>query len=42
MYTTHVNGRDVLMATSTDGRVRQRLTSSVGDIREPAWGPYAR
>jgi len=42
MYTTQAGGRDILMATTTDGRVRQRLTSNVGDIREPAWGPYAR
>jgi TolB protein len=42
MYTTQAGGRDVLMASSTDGRVRQRLSSSVGDIREPAWGPFAK
>jgi len=42
MYTTQAAGRDVLMASSTDGRVRQRLSSSLGDIREPAWGPFAK
>lgn len=42
MYTTQAGGRDVLMASSTDGRVRQRLSSSLGDIREPAWGPFAK
>jgi TolB protein len=42
MYATTQGGRDSLMATSVDGRVKQRLSSSLGDIREPAWGPYAR
>jgi TolB protein len=30
------------MAISVDGRVRQRLSSSLGDIREPSWGPFQR
>ena len=42
MYATQQGGRDTLMATSIDGRVKQRLTSSLGDIREPSWGPFAR
>jgi len=42
MYATTQGGRDSLMATSVDGRVKQRLSSSLGDIREPSWGPYAR
>jgi hypothetical protein len=32
----------IVMAISIDGRVRQRLSSSLGDIREPAWGPFLR
>jgi TolB protein len=42
MYATQQGGRDTLMAISVDGRVRQRLTSSLGDIREPSWGPFTR
>jgi TolB protein len=42
MYATQSGGRDTLMATSIDGRVKQRLSSSLGDIREPAWGPFAK
>lgn len=42
MYTTQQGGRDSLMATSIDGRVKQKLSSSLGDIREPAWGPFVR
>lgn len=40
MYATQSGGRDSLVAASVDGRVRQRLTSSLGDIREPTWGPF--
>jgi TolB protein len=42
MYATQQSGRDSLMATSVDGRVKQRLSSSLGDIREPSWGPFLR
>jgi TolB protein len=42
MYATQAGGRDSLVAVSVDGRVRQRLTSSAGDIREPTWGPFAK
>jgi TolB protein len=42
MYSTRSGGRETLMATSVDGRIRQRLTSSLGDIREPAWGPFGK
>ncbi|NLD67447.1 MAG: Tol-Pal system protein TolB [Limnobacter sp.] len=41
MYATGTGGRDSLVAASVDGRVRQRLTSNLGDIREPTWGPFA-
>lgn len=40
MYTTRAGGREYLMAVSVDGRIKQRLSSSTGDVREPAWGPY--
>ena len=42
MYATQVGGRDSLVAASVDGRIKQRLTSSAGDIREPTWGPFAK
>jgi TolB protein len=35
-------GRGVLFAVSSDGRIKQRLPYAGGDVREPAWGPYAR
>jgi len=40
IYATEHRGRGVLAAVSVDGRVRQRLALSDGDVREPAWGPY--
>lgn len=39
LLATIVGGRGVLTAVSADGRVKQRLTVSAGDVREPAWGP---
>lgn len=43
LYSTEIGGRGVLATVSTDGRVRQRLSSArIGDVREPSWGPLAR
>jgi TolB protein len=39
LYETQVGGHGQLAAVSGDGRVRQRLTSSAGDVQDPAWGP---
>ena len=39
LYEAQVAGRGQLAAVSGDGRVRQRLTSSAGDVQDPAWGP---
>ncbi|MEX0618052.1 MAG: Tol-Pal system beta propeller repeat protein TolB [Pseudohongiellaceae bacterium] len=40
MYATQANGRGVLDAVSIDGRVKFRLPSTRGDVREPAWSPF--
>jgi TolB protein len=42
LLATVIGGRGVLSAVSADGRVKQRLTVSGGDVREPAWGPFVR
>jgi TolB protein len=42
VYTNRSQGRDVLMTTTLDGRVRSRLLSTGADMREPAWGPFGR
>jgi len=39
LYASKAGGRGVLEAVSVDGRVRQRLALSEGDVREPAWSP---
>ncbi len=40
MYATKYQARGVLDAVSIDGRVKFRLPSSRGDVREPAWSPF--
>jgi len=40
IYASRANGKGVLAAVSTDGRVKQRLALQAGDVREPAWSPY--
>lgn len=40
VFATEIGGRGVLSAVSVDGRIKQRLSVSAGDVREPAWGPY--
>jgi TolB protein len=42
LYASEIEGRGVLSAVSADGSVRQRLSVTVGDIREPAWGPFVQ
>lgn len=42
MYATESARRGNLAAVSTDGRVRYRLTTQAGDVREPTWGPFMR
>ena len=40
IYATRAQGRDVLMTTSLDGRIKARLATSQADVREPVWGPF--
>jgi len=39
LYASLQGGRGILAAVSNDGRIKQRVTASAGDVREPAWGP---
>lgn len=41
LYESKAGGRGNLGAVSVDGRVKSRLSSQNGDVREPAWGPFA-
>lgn len=40
VYATQQQGREALMTSTLDGRVKARLNGQNGDIREPDWGPF--
>lgn len=42
LYATEQGGRGVLAAVSSDGRIKQRLSTQAADVREPAWGPFIK
>jgi TolB protein len=42
MYASKGGGRTALAVVSVDGRVKQRLTTQAGNIREPNWGPFMK
>lgn len=37
VYATVAQGREALMTTTVDGRIKARLAGQGGDLREPAW-----
>ncbi len=42
IYATRSQGRDVLMTTTLDGKIKTRLLASGMDVLEPTWGPFGR
>ena len=42
VYATRQNGREALMTTTLDGKIKARLAGQDGDIREPDWGPFQK
>ncbi len=42
VYATRQQGREALMTTTLDGKIKARLSGASGDIREPDWGPFSR
>jgi TolB protein len=42
LYASEYNKRGILAAVSRDGRVKQRISDSGGNVREPAWGPLSK
>lgn len=42
VYATQQQGREVLMTTTLDGKLKARLTGQNGNIREPDWGPFQK
>ena len=42
LYSTKIGGKGVLAAVSIDAGVKYLLPSRLGDVREPAWSPFAK
>jgi TolB protein len=42
MYATDSGNRHNLAVVSIDGSVKHQLTTQLGDIREPTWGPFMK
>jgi TolB protein len=42
VYASRAGGRDVLMTSTLDGKIKNRLLTTGADMREPAWGPFGR
>jgi len=42
LYASTDKFKGVLAAVSTDGRFKQKLVLSEGDVREPTWGPFRK
>ena len=42
MYATKSGGRGTLGVVSIDGSVKHLLTTRLGEIREPTWGPFMK
>jgi len=42
VYATVQDGREALMTTTLDGRIKARLSGQGGDLREPNWGPFSK
>lgn len=42
LFATQQGGREQLMTSTVDGKIKTRLSGQGGDIREPDWGPYLK
>jgi TolB protein len=42
IYATQLQGKESLMTTTLDGKIKARLAGQNGDIREPDWGPVQK
>ncbi len=40
VYATVLQGRQALLTSTLDGKVKTRLAGQAGDIKEPDWGPF--
>jgi TolB protein len=41
-FATRSDGRDGIMTTTLDGKIKTKLISTTADVREPVWGPFGR
>ncbi|MBC7916782.1 MAG: Tol-Pal system protein TolB [Rhodoferax sp.] len=42
IYATQIQGKEALMTSTLDGKIKARLAGQNGDIREPDWGPMQK
>jgi len=42
IYATQQQGKEAMMISTLDGRIKARLAGQTGDIREPNWGPFQK
>ncbi len=42
VYATRLHGREALMTSTLDGKIKARLAGQSGDLREPDWGPFQK
>lgn len=42
VYATQQQGREALMTSTLDGKIKARLVGQNGNIREPDWGPFQK
>lgn len=42
IYATQLQGKEALMTSTLDGKIKARLAGQNGDIREPDWGPMQK
>jgi TolB protein len=42
IYATQQQGKEALMTSTLDGKIKARLVGQTGDIREPDWAPFQK
>lgn len=42
VYATRAGGKEVLMTTTLDGKMKTPLLVTLSEVREPTWGPFTR
>jgi TolB protein len=42
VYASRAGGKEVLMTTTLDGKIKTPLLVTLAEVREPTWGPFTR